>query len=315
MTPMLACLSNATRSLTTRLRFVGWCQGDDRWRRLSAPSIRLSDSVGCAWMVTARSSAVTAVSMASAASAISSPAPGPTMPTPITRLEAASTISLVSPSLRPMVAARPEAAHENFATLTSRPAGASITPHQATSGSVKTTAGTATLSKAGPARDALGRHFALAHGPVGEHGLAGDVADGVEMRVARPAALVDGHEAPLGERGPGRLETQRFRDGAPADRHQHAVEGLGRLALDGGLDGAGTRLEGGDLTAEVDSREELLAAPGQRLHEIAVHAGEEAFRQLDESDSAAEGSIDLAQLEADVAAAHHEHSLGNVRHL
>ena len=46
--------------------------------------------------------------MANTASAISSPAPGPTMPTPITRPDAASAISLVSPSERPIVAARPD---------------------------------------------------------------------------------------------------------------------------------------------------------------------------------------------------------------
>ena len=60
-------------------------------------------------------------------------------------------MSLVRPSLRPMVAARPEAAHENFATLIARPArraSASMRPHHATSGSVNTTAGTAALSKA-----------------------------------------------------------------------------------------------------------------------------------------------------------------------
>ena len=92
------------------------------WSRLSAASIRLSERVGCAWMVSARSSRVTALSMASAASAISSPAPGPTIPAPMTRPDAASTTSLVSPSLRPMVAARPEAAHGNFASLIARPA-------------------------------------------------------------------------------------------------------------------------------------------------------------------------------------------------
>ena len=73
------------------------------------------------------------------------------MPTPSTRPVAASTMSLVRPSLRPMVAARPEAAQKNFATLTDRPASCawnSMRPHQATSGSVNTTAGTATLSKA-----------------------------------------------------------------------------------------------------------------------------------------------------------------------
>ena len=72
-------------------------------------------------MVTATSSTSAAVSTASVASAINSPAPGPTMPTPSTRPDEASATSLVRPSERPIVAARPEAAHWNFATLTVSP--------------------------------------------------------------------------------------------------------------------------------------------------------------------------------------------------
>ena len=45
----------------------------------------VSDSVGCACIVMARSRADAAISMASIASAIISPAPAPTMPTPSTR--------------------------------------------------------------------------------------------------------------------------------------------------------------------------------------------------------------------------------------
>src|SRR5439155_1670600 len=113
--------------------------------------MRVSDNVGWVWIVTARSSAVSAVSTARAPSAISSPAPGPTIPTPSTRPVSGSTMSFVSPSLRPSVAARPEAAHGNFASRTGRPsrvAADSVSPHHATSGSVKTTAGTTTLSNA-----------------------------------------------------------------------------------------------------------------------------------------------------------------------
>ena len=111
--------------------------------------MNVSESVGCAWIVAARSSASAAVSTASAPSAISSPAPGPTTPTPSTRPDSGSTISLVSPSERPRVAARPDAAHGKRATFTGRLASLasrSVSPHHATSGSVNTTAGTATLS-------------------------------------------------------------------------------------------------------------------------------------------------------------------------
>src|SRR6266850_916188 len=118
---------------------------------VSAASISVSESVGCVWMVSARSSASSAASTASAASAMSSPAPAPAMPAPSRRPDSGSTISFVTPSLRPSVAARPDAAHWNFATRTARPSVAawvSVRPHQAISGSVKTTAGTTALSNA-----------------------------------------------------------------------------------------------------------------------------------------------------------------------
>ena len=41
------------------------------------------------------------------------------------------------------------------------------------------------------AGDCLGDDLALAHGTMGEHRLAGHVADRVDRRIARPAALVD----------------------------------------------------------------------------------------------------------------------------
>src|SRR5258705_5806148 len=76
--------------------------------RLSAASMSDSDSVGWAWMVSARSSASNAVSIASAPSAISSPAPGPVMPTPRIRPDSGSASSFVTPSDRPSVVARPD---------------------------------------------------------------------------------------------------------------------------------------------------------------------------------------------------------------
>src|SRR5207247_1006161 len=111
---------------------------------VSAASISVSLRVGCVWIVSARSSASSAASTASAASAISSPAPGPAMPAPSSRPDSGSTTSLVTPSLRPSVAARPDAAHWNFATRTVRPSAAarvSVSPHTAIAASVAPTAG------------------------------------------------------------------------------------------------------------------------------------------------------------------------------
>src|SRR5438093_484939 len=43
-------------------------------------------------------------------------------------------------------------------------------------------------------RDGLGGHLALAHGPVGEHGIARHVAHRVDVRIGGPAPLVHGDE-------------------------------------------------------------------------------------------------------------------------
>src|SRR5581483_5260783 len=89
-------------------------------KNTSADCITVSDSVGCGWIVSATSFARAAISIASVPSAINSPAPAPTMPTPSTRSLAGSRMSLVMPSVRSRVRARPEAAQGNFATLISR---------------------------------------------------------------------------------------------------------------------------------------------------------------------------------------------------
>ena len=89
--------------------------------------------------------------MASTPSAIRSPAPGPTMPTPITRLVSCSNRILVMPSSRCRLKLRPLAAQGKTPLPYLRPcclASASVTPAHATSGSVNTTAGIASGSNA-----------------------------------------------------------------------------------------------------------------------------------------------------------------------
>src|SRR5919197_1516060 len=151
-------------------------------------------------MVAATSSAVRPHSTASVPSAISSPAPGPTIPTPSSRPDSGSAMSLVRPSARPSVAARPEAAHWNFATFTAR-----------------------------PARDGLGGDLALAHGPVRKHRLAGHITDRVDPRIAGAAALLDGDEPPRVGLHLCHLEPQALGLRTTPDGDQHPIEGRGGL--------------------------------------------------------------------------------------
>ena len=79
--------------------------------------------------------------------------------------------------------------------------------------------------------DDLRGHLALAHRAVGEHRLAGDVADGEEVRVGRAAALVDRDDARARPTRAGVASRPRpSLGGAPAHRHEHAVEPLGPAA-------------------------------------------------------------------------------------
>ena len=106
---------------------------------------------------------------------------------------------LVRPSVRPMACARPLAAQGNWATSTAIPrdlASVSVSPAQAISGSVKTTAGMACGSNAdGFAREPLDCGLALVAGLVRQHRLAGHVADGQDVRVGGAPLEIDGEEA------------------------------------------------------------------------------------------------------------------------
>ena len=94
--------------------------------------------------------------------------------------------------------ARPLAAKGNRPILISPPAALASSgdrPAVTISGSVKQTAGMARLSQARLlAGDDLGHHLALRHGPMRQHRLAGDVADGVDAAHRGAALVVDPDE-------------------------------------------------------------------------------------------------------------------------
>jgi hypothetical protein len=105
----------------------------------SAENAIVSESVGCGWIVGPMSSALAPISIASAASAIRSPAFAPTMPAPKSRPLASSNGSLVRPSGRAMLSARPDAAQGKLPLPYLTPfalASVSVRPAQAPSGSV-----------------------------------------------------------------------------------------------------------------------------------------------------------------------------------
>ena len=104
--------------------------------------------------------------------------------------------------------------------------------------------------------------------------------------------------------------------GPPADRHQHAIELLGRPSPEPRLDAAARLAQPGHARAEHGPRRTCFS---QRRASGCTRSrstpGSRPSRHLDQRDRAAEGGVDLAQLEADVAAADHEQALGDLGHL
>ena len=150
---------------------------------------------------------------------------------------------------------------------------------------------------------------------MGEHRLAGDVADRVDRRIRGATALVDRNDAARVDAGAGRLEPQAGADRRAADRDQHAVERLDRVAAEAGLDRRAPLRERRHRGAEPDLREELLAPPRERLDQVAVRARQQAVGHLGDGDHAPERGVDLTELETDIAAADHEQPLRNIRQL
>ena len=259
-----------------------------RWT--SAAKATVSLSVGWGWIDSATSRIVQPISMATTASAISSPAPLPTMPQPSTRSVAGSMIHLVRPSVRPMAIARPLACHGYCATATSRPvrlASSAVRPAQAISGSVNTTAGIAAVLERGRfAGEHFGGHLAFVRRLVGEHRLARHVADRQDVRVGRLLLVVDDDEALFVDFDLGVFEADAAGDGPAADRDQHAVERTVPFAFgafDLHFDLVAGVFQRDDLRAEMNAGEQLRRSRfSQRLHQVAIGAGQQAVGQFDD---------------------------------
>ena len=155
-------------------------------------------------MVRPMSAASAPISMARPTSAISSPALGPTMPPPMTRLVAASTISLVNAFV----------AAQRQRTAAGRPGKRALANTEAVALGLAfgdTHPGHFRIGVGHRGNDAriegrlvaggdFRRHLGLVHGLVRQHGLADDVADGEDVRHVGAHLLVDGNEAALVDR-------------------------------------------------------------------------------------------------------------------
>ena len=103
--------------------------------------------------------------------------------------------------------------------------------------------------------------------------------------------------------------------GRAAHAHQHGVVGLRLLRRVGALEGhpqrVGPRLDRGRPRRHHDAVEAVLVHLLPDAHEVAIGARHQAVEHLDHVEARAERRVDRAHLEADDAAADHQHPLGH----
>src|SRR5690606_20931692 len=150
------------------------------------------------------------------------------------------------------------------------------------------------------------RHAPFVRRLVGEHRLAGDVADGEDVLVAGALLAVHFDETAIVHGDAGIFQPQVGAVGPPTHADEHAV----KLAADGPLlalhvhlDALARVAHAGHFRAQVDRVEEAFEAALQRLDQVAVAPRQQAVGQLDHADLRAQLGVDGAHLQADVPVA------------
>src|SRR3954470_23424689 len=140
---------------------------------------------------------------------------------------------------------------------------------------------------------------------VRQHRLARDVADRVDVRLAGTPALVSDDEAALVDFDAQLVEAGNRRVGTPADRDQHAIEGLIAglaFSLEGDGNAIPDRFHPGDLGVEPHGLGDLADALGQDARKLALRARQHPAGHLDDRHLAADRRVDAAQFETDITA-------------
>ena len=213
-----------------------------------------------------------------------------------------SRISLVRPSVRSSVIARPDAPHGNFATVTCRSsfcACASVRPAQASSGSVNTTAGIARGSNAtfSPAITSTATRPSC-------DALCASIGSPTTSPIAKidgscgPPLLVDDDEAAvvdLDARAGRARESSSSAGGRPTPARDRTAAPSRSTSSPSKRDADALRPRPSSATTLVSSStalHRLADALGEDVDEIAVGARQQPGRHLDDRDGAAERGVD-----------------------
>ncbi|CAM5197284.1 hypothetical protein CDEN61S_00319 [Castellaniella denitrificans] len=165
------------------------------------------------------------------------------------------------------------------------------------------------------AGDDLGGHVGLVDGLVRQHGLAHDVADGVDVRHVGAHLLVHGDEAPVGHRHAGVFRADLPAVGRAPDSLQHQVVALGFLGSGFALEGDPDAVFPGLRPHRPGVEHDVVEAPGVHLvpdlDQVAVGAGHQGGQHLHHVQAGAQRGVDRAHFQADDAAADDQHALGH----
>jgi hypothetical protein len=157
---------------------------------------------------------------------------------------------------------------------------------------------------------------AFMHRLVGQHGLSGYVADGVDGGIGGLALSVDFDESLLVDFDFRLVEAGDFGIRAASYGHQHAIEYLLFFfyvwTFEGYADAGLFVFERFDCGVGQDCGEKFFEALVQRENQVAIGSGEQARHHFYAGHLGAERRVDRAEFQSDVAAADYQQRFWNV---
>ena len=155
--------------------------------------------------------------------------------------------------------------------------------------------------------------MAFVHGFMGEHRLADNIADGINMRHIGAHLLVHLDKAALGHGHAGFFGTNQFAVGRAAGGHQHRIVAqrlFGRVfTLEGDINTVFFRLHGHGFGVDHNVVEAVFIELLPHFHQIAVGALHQAVHHFHHIQACAQSAVNRAHFQADDAAADDQHFL------
>ena len=148
-----------------------------------------------------------------------------------------------------------------------------------------------------------------------QHRFAGHIANGVDVLIGCAALFVYLDKALLVHLDARLLQADLTAIGPPANRHKDPAEdrlAFGHLCpFERGTNTTARLAQPGDLGAQVDLVKFVLQPFLQGADQVAIYTWQKSVGQFHDGYLAAESGVDVAKLEANIAAAHNEQPFGH----